>query len=187
MSLGSKNFEMFKKYMNYDHMSPEFFVPDLPYVYGSDSLPLSEKIPYPPFKEICQWIKKNVPIQAAFFHPTYVKEFRLLSERQGFVAEKVDGSMALYSRKFARIYLERFADIHKGLTYDDLPGIAFEGGEPYAVMRERYLSLSEVDIERLKQKYPEYNYFLTETSHSLEYPVLIENKYFRLYDINQSL
>jgi len=83
--------------------------------------------------------------------------------------------------------LERFADIHKGLTYDDLLGIVFEGGEAYAIMRERYLSLSEQDIERLKEKYLGYNYFLTEASHSLEYPTLIENKDFRLYDISQKL
>ena len=184
VSLSNKNLELFEKYLNYDHVSPEFFVPNLPYVYGSGLPLLSEKIPYLPFKEICLWIKENMPINAAFFHPTYIKEFRLLSERQGFVAEKVDGSMALYSRKFAAIYLKRFSDIHKGLDYDDLPGTVFEGGEAYKIMRKRYLSLSELDIRGLRQKYSGYNYFLTETSHHLEYPVLFENEYFRVYYIN---
>jgi hypothetical protein len=181
----NKNIGTFKKYWSTNHVSPEYFVPASDYVYKgtSDSGLLVNSIPFASFKEICLWVKNNTPIDAAFFQPTYIKEFRLLSERQGFVAEKVGGSMALYSRKFAAIYLERFSDIHQGLTYDDLPGTVFEGGEAYAVLRKRYLSLSEADIERLKQKYPGYDYFLTETSHVLKYPILFKNQFFSLYDI----
>jgi len=185
----NKNIGTFKKYWVSGHVSPEFFVPAQDYIYKYTSSPdrRADMIPFAAFKEICLWVKNNTPLEAAFFQPSYIKEFRLLSERQGFVAEKVDGSMGLYSRKFAAIYLERFSDIHSGLTYDDLPGTVSEGGEAYAVMRERYLSLSEADIEQLKKKYLGYNYLLTETSHSLNYRAIYENKYFRLYDINTKL
>ena len=80
--------------------------------------------------------------------------------------------MAMFSRKFSVLYLECFSDIHGGLTYDDLPGIVSGGGEAYAILRKRYLSLSESDIDQLKKKYPGYDYFLTEISYYLDYPVL---------------
>jgi hypothetical protein len=74
--------------------------------------------------------------------------------------------------------------LHKGLTYYDL--LEFDGLEDYDVLRERYLSLVESDIENLKKKYPGYDYFLTETSHSLDYPLLFENEFFRFYDVSFS-
>ena len=126
------------------------------------------------------WKQKNI-------HPTYMKRVRVYCKRQAFLSEKEDGNFCLVNRKFATVYLKRFSDIHGGLTYDDLPGIVFEGGEAYAMLRKRYLSLSESDIDQLKKKYLGYDYFLTETSHYLDYPVLFENEFFRLYHIVSDL
>jgi hypothetical protein len=183
--LQNSNIGTFEKFLSTDHVSPDMFVPDPVYVYGAPgSNPQESLIPFLPFKEICLWIKKNTPIRSAFFQPTYIKEFRLLSGRQGFVAEKVDGSMAMYSRKFAVIYLQRFSDIHGGLSYDELSGTVLGRREDYTILRQRYLSLTEVDIERLRFSYPGYDYFLTEASHFLNYPILFENKFFRLYDVH---
>ena len=105
--------------------------------------------------------------------------FRLLSERQGFVSEKVDGNMASYNRKFAKLFLERFSDINDGLIYDELP----PGEELYSALRKRYLSLTEVKLNKLREKYPGYDYFLTEAGHDLNYPLVFKNHFFRLYYI----
>ena len=116
---------------------------------------------------------------------------RVYCQRQGFLQEKDDGNLALFNRKFATLYIERFADIHKGLTYESLLTILEEGGtkagnygEARVIMRERYLSQDDTDIKRLQEKYPGYDYFLTEKSHSLDYPILFENEFLRLYDIH---
>lgn len=187
--LENGNIGTFKHFWNPNQVTPEHFFSsslnansqmERTYAYYSSDSNRSS-IPYKSFKEACLWIKNNTPAQAAFFHPTYIKIFRLLSERQGFVAEKVDGNMALYSRKFAKIFVKRFSDIHKGLTYDESP---MENNKLYEVLRERYLSLSEMNIDELKSMYPGYNYFLTESSHALNYPILFENQFLRLYNIS---
>jgi hypothetical protein len=187
--LGNVNIGTFKHFWNPNQVSPDYLVYSISNsknkieksfsYYSSDSnLP---SIPYKSFEDACLWIKNNTPAQAAFFHPTYIKTFRMLSERQGFLAEKVDGNMALYNRKFATIFVKRFSDIHKGLTYDEL---AIKRKNIYEVLRERYLSLSEMNIEKLKTIYPGYNYFLTESNHALNYPILFENQFLRLYKIS---
>jgi hypothetical protein len=71
------------------------------------------------------------------------------------------------------------------LTYDELPGAVFGGGMPYAIMRQRYLSLSGSDIERLKMLYSGYKYFLTEVGHDLPYHKIYGNDYFVIYDLEQ--
>lgn len=140
-------------------------------------------IPLEGFVNVCKWIRSYTPLDAAFINPPYIKEFRAYSERQGFLSEKLDGSAATFNRKFATIYLKRFSDIHKGLTYNDLPGIVFSGGEPYMIMRQRYLSLNENDIEHLKKLYPGYRYFVTEIGHALPYHAIYANNYFIIYDL----
>lgn len=185
------NIGTFKRFLSSSHFTPEYFTPlskgshtfymlSRDYVYYPLDPSLSgDSIPFEPFKEVCIWIKNNTPSHAGFFHPTYIKVFRLLSERQGFVSEKVDGNMAIYNRKFAKIFLERFSDINDGLTYNDFP----LGEELYPFLRKKYLSLTKVKLDKLRAKYPGYDYFLTEKSHSLDYPLLFENEFFRLYNI----
>ena len=135
------------------------------------------------FVDVCKWIRSHAPLDVAFIHPPYIRDFRAYSERQGFLSEKIDGNNAILNRKFATIYLKRFSDIHKGLTYNDLPGIVTTGGEPYKIMRQRYLSLNETDIEHLKKLYPGYRYFVTEIGHTLPYYMIYSNSYFVIYDL----
>jgi hypothetical protein len=90
----------------------------------------------------------------------------------------------MFNRKFATLYLQRFHDLHKGLTYYDLPP-KFDGQVSVEdILREKYLSIIESDIESLKRKYPGYDYFMTEASHNLKYPLLFKNDYFYFYDIS---
>jgi len=186
--IGSSHSSEFKKMIDFQHRPLEYYSymtlsPQLP-VYETVVIPGQKtSIPLEGFVDVCKWIRSHTPLDAAFINPPYITWFRAYSERQGFLSEKFDGNFAVYNRKFATIYLERFSDIHKGLTYNDLPGIVFAGGEPYMIMRQRYLSLNETDIEHLKKLYPGYRYFVTEIGHTLPYYMIYSNNYFVVYDL----
>ena len=142
---------------------------------------------------------KNTKTSAAFFHPSYTHEFRECAIRQGFLSVQQGGIMAASNRKFATIYLERFIAIHKGITESQLPGLAknkwgsenaiygLSVGEPKArafeVLRQKYLAIDTSDVNRLKNSYPGYDYFLTESIHKLPYPIAYQNKHFTLYKL----
>ena len=144
---------------------------------------MGEKVlPLPALLEVCEWVQRNTLKDAAIVGPSYFPRVRVYCKRQGFLTEREDGGFAILSRKFATLYYQRFYDLHKGLTYYDLLG--FNGLEAYDILRERYLSLVESDIESLKRKYPDYDYFMTEASHNLKYPLLFKNDYFYFYDIS---
>jgi hypothetical protein len=173
----------FEKYWNFEHVSYDFFLDSREPVYVPTRMNMREKVlPLPALLEVCEWVQKNTLKDAAIFGPSYFPRVRVYCKRQGFLTEREDGGFAVLNRKFATLYYQRFYDLHKGLTYYDL--LEFNGLEVYDVLRERYLSLVESDIESLKKKYPGYDYFLTETSHFLDYPLLFENEFFRFYDIN---
>ena len=186
--IGSSHYSEFKKMIDFKHRPLEYYS----YMTLSPQQPVYETvvtsgqkmiIPLGEFVDVCKWIRSHAPLDVAFIHPPYIRDFRAYSERQGFLSEKIDGNNAILNRKFATIYLKRFSDIHKGLTYNDLPGIVFSGGEPYMIMRQRYLSLNETDIEHLKKLYPGYRYFVTEIGHTLPYYMIYSNNYFIIYDL----
>jgi hypothetical protein len=156
-------------------------------------------LPFSAYGDVCRWIRKNTEVSAAFIQPTYVHEFRGCAMRQGFLSVQQDGILAAFNRKFATIYLERFKAIHEGVTENNLPGLSKDrwgstysqlgkgDGEPkalaYEVLREKYLSINEFKLEKLKKRYPGYGYFLTEFSHKLSYPIAYQNDHFILYKI----
>ena len=135
------------------------------------------------FVSVCNWIKNNTSASTAFFNPPYIRPFRTCSKRQGFLEEKMDGNVAIADRKFATIYYERLADISRGFTYYDLQQGYSDLKDLFPTLRQRYLSLDENYVEFLKEKYPEYRYFLTEASHGLPYPIAFKNAHFILYDL----
>lgn len=171
------------RFWNFHHQRYDFFLSKTVSVTDEEVM---APIPLSSLADLGDWIKANTAPDAAFFSPTYIKEFRTFAERQAFLSEKFDGNMAFSNRKFATVYLKRFRDIHGGLTYDDLPGIVFEGGDAYVVMRARYLSLSAAQVENLKKTYPGYDYLVTEVGHSLPYRLVYRNEYFLLYDLTRS-
>ena len=144
----------------------------------TDHSPNGEIIPAPLFLDACRWIRNNSDISDAFFHPTYIREFRVCSQRQGFLAVKSDGNLAAVDRRFGAVYLKRFMDIHQGYTEKDLPELAKDKSRAYRLLREKYLSLSKSEIELLRQKYPGYNFLLTESTHQLPYSILYQNGLF---------
>jgi len=179
----NKNIATFEKYWNFEHVSYDFFLDSREPVYVSTRMNMGEKVlPLPALLEVCEWVQRNTFKDAAIIGPSYFPRVRVYCKRQGFLTEREDGGFAILNRKFATLYYQRFYDLHKGLTYYDLQG--FNSLEVYDALRERYLSLVESDIESLKKKYPGYDYFITETSHLLDYPLLFENNFFRLYNVS---
>ena len=139
------------------------------------------------FADICLFIKRNTPKEAMFITPSYIRQFRAYSERQGFITEKFEGNMAFYNRRYATLYLKQFKLLHNGLTYDYLFNLyqnpTFGDGPNYEYMRKRYLSLIKKDIQNIIDHYPNYSYFLTESSHYLPYQVAYQNDDFILYEL----
>ena len=179
----NKNIATIEKYWNFEHVGYDFFLDSREPVYASvDRNNGGKVLPLAALLEVCEWVQRNILKDAAIVGPSYFPRVRVYCKRQGFLTEREDGGFAILSRKFATLYYQRFYDLHKGLTYYDLIGV--HGLEVYDVLRERYLSLVEYDIESLKKKYPGYDYFLTETSHLLDYPLLFENNFFRLYNVS---
>ena len=184
-----KDYEYFRKTTKQKSDFPIFNSPD------------GTVLPFHSYGDICRWIRKNTEVSAAFFHPTYTHEFRECAMRQGFLSVQQDGILAAFNRKYATIYLERFTAIHEGITESQLPGLAKDRwgseynqvgvahGEPkwaaFEVLRQKYLSIDESDLKKLKKLYPGYNYFLTEANHKLSYPIAYQNDHFTLYKISE--
>ena len=184
----SKNIEGFKEYWVFDPVGLELSLskkdPTRSRTYfhtrhlgGGAMINLSS------FIDACHWIQKNTPVKAAFFNPAYIRPFRSCTKRQGFVEEKLDGNAAIVDRRFATIFHKRFADIHKGLSYNDFPGYPVDFDDLYTAMRQQYLSLNVDNIKVLKEKYPGYQYFFTEKGHMLPYSLIYRNEHFLLYDL----
>lgn len=184
---GSSKGVNLRDYWNFEHMREEYFLlkREKPIYSFEGKSSQAEAIPHAAFLEVCSFVRNKTPVSAAFFNPTYIGWFLAYCERQRFLSEEDDGSYATHNRRLATVYLKRFSDIHKGLTYDDFPSIVFNGGEAYSIMRQRYLSLNGSDIERLKMLYPGYKYFLTEVGHTLPYGIIYRNDYFLVYDLEQ--
>jgi hypothetical protein len=145
--------------------------------------PGARVIPHAAYVQACEWIRHNTPVNAAVINPSYLDMFMAYADRQGFVTEAEDGNFALFNRRFATLYVQRFADLHGGLTYAELPGTVFNRGPAYGVIRDRYLALTAGDVARLTRTYPGYRYLLTEAGHTLPYPRLFTNDYFVLYEL----
>jgi hypothetical protein len=50
-------------------------------------------------------------------------------------------------------------------------------------LRRRYLDIDNDKIEYLSTKYPNYEYFITETGHELDHPKLFEDDFYIIYKI----
>ncbi|MDC0947302.1 hypothetical protein OAS18_07310, partial [Nitrospinaceae bacterium] len=131
----NQNIETFKEYWVFDPIGYEHALRNNPNIYEKGSL----EIPASSLIEVCNWIKNNTPVNAAFFNPSYMIPFRSCSKRQGFIEEKLDGNFAIADRRYAKIYYERFEDIHRGLSYLDFP--------------EKYTDLSEAFFPTIKKRY----------------------------------
>ena len=114
--------------------------------------------------------------------PPYIKNFRYLTSRQGFCAEKNDGNYAGLNRKFASRYYSQI-EVLIGLRYHELSNPMFEGGINYKLLRDGYFSLSKQNIRKIQNQFGQYDFFLTENTHNLNFETIYKNNKFTLYKL----
>jgi hypothetical protein len=177
----------FKKFLVFEESDFKFSADETSFPVKTNWFSVAPKIgeatPASSFLSVCSWIKKNTPLRAAFYHPSYLDIFRACTKRQGFIEPAIDGNLSISDRRYSTLYHQMFADIHLGLTYYDFAGNRPNRKELYGMMRARYLSIDTNDINYLDSKYPGYRYFLTETIHELPFQIIYKNEHFLIYDL----
>jgi hypothetical protein len=165
------------KYWQTGHQPYSFFADEIGYEYIYDFSPLT----WPSLVDAGEWIRDNTPKDSMMFTLPYVKEAAVLADRFYFLSEKFDGDMACLNRKFATQYLIKFSDLLDGLSYENLFNGYGEGGDGYAQIRAKYLSLTTEDFRYLAEKYPGYDYILTEKGHELDFELIYSNSELLVY------
>ena len=106
-----------------------------------------------------------------------------MASRQGFVGEKNDGNYAGLNRRFASRYYSQIEAL-TGMEYHQLSEPMYEGGINYKSLRDGYLSLSKQDIRKIQNQFGQYDFFLTEKRHRLDFEITYSNDNFILYKLN---
>ena len=104
----------------------------------------------------------------------------MISPNYNFFYLERDHNLGLGSRLTASILSQRLKDLinvdHKELHFDVTPYMNSD-------LRRRYLDIDNDKIEYLSTKYPNYEYFITETGHELDHPKLFEDDFYIIYKI----
>ncbi len=127
-------------------------------------------------------IKNYIPEKSSVIVLPYFLYIRdVLPNYNFFYLEKNDGNQALGSRLVASIISSRLKDLinvdHKELHSNFSPFL-------YSDLRRRYLKINDDKIVYLKNKYPEYKYFITESGHELNYEKVFEDNFYIIYKID---
>ena len=132
------------------------------------------------YNKLYSIIKTHVPEKSSIIILPYFLYLRDVFPNHNFYyLEKPDGNLSLGSKKAASIISERLKDLldvdHKDLHLN----FTFL----YSDLRSRYLKINDDKIIHLKNKYPEYKYFMTETGHKLNQVILFQDDLYTLYKI----
>ena len=132
------------------------------------------------YNKLYSIIKTHVPEKSSIIILPYFLYLRDVFPNHNFYyLEKPDGNLSLGSKKAASIISERLKDLldvdHKDLHLN----FTFL----YSDLRSRYLKINDDKIIHLKNKYPEYKYFITETGHELNQTILFQDDLYTLYKI----
>ena len=128
------------------------------------------------YNHLISIINKNIPKRSSIIILPYFLYLRdALPNYNFYYLEKPDANLSLGSRVVASIISERLKDLidvdHKELHLNLSPFLNSD-------IRRRYLSINDDKIVHLKNKYPDYKYFLTEVGHELNLTkVYIDNLY----------
>jgi len=185
----AQNVNGLRKLINFNKEDPQYFYQisnDNQYFFGRDEkvMNFDERIDINMYYDICMFIRNETEIGASFVNPPYISDFRYIANRQGFAGEKNDGNYAGLNRKFASRYYNQIEMLTK-VVYRNLDEPMFQGGSNYGLLRDGYLSLKKSDILRICKTFPNYDYFLTEINHLLDFPILYKNDSFVIYDLKK--
>ena len=134
------------------------------------------------FKDFLKIIRKNIPEESKIIIPIYYSFLRdTLSKYTIFFQEHHDGNLMLGSNKIFEPLISRMRSF-KNLDYSLMP--SQKSGYQHTFMRNIYLSIDKNDIENIKNKYPDYSFFISEASHNLPYEIIFKDNFFIIYKIN---
>ncbi len=133
------------------------------------------------FNHLISIIDENIPKKSSVIILPYFLYLRdVLPQYNFFYLEKPDANLALGSRLAASIISERLNDLidvdHKQLHLNFSPFLNSD-------IRRRYLSINDDKIVHLKNKYPKYKYFLTETGHELNFTKVYYDELYVIYKL----
>jgi hypothetical protein len=150
---------------------------DLPQSIDESSLKYNNREVY---NNLILSIKKNIPKKSSIIILPYILYLRDVLPNYNFFYLERDHNLGLGSRLTASILSQRLKDLinvdHKELHFDVTPYMNSD-------LRRRYLDIDNDKIEYLSTKYPNYEYFITETGHELDHPKLFEDDFYIIYKI----
>jgi len=142
------------------------------------------EIPFQDFYDVSQWVNKNTPVDRGVIAPPYSPaKFDLHSQRVTFWDPKRDGHMMLWSKEYYLIGLHRLQTLAGPYAVLMAPG--FRNGRVGLRGRAHFLSLQQEDFFRIKERYPHYDYLVTENQALSGFRMLYSNQSFAVYDISE--
>lgn len=133
------------------------------------------------FEDLIKFIESNISVGTGLIIPPYYVDLRdVFFHYPIFYQEKHDGNLMLGSKEIMYIFNKRMKYL---LDIDnlDLPGI--DSRLQTTILRRQYLKVDEGRLEKLKENYPLYTLFITEKEHKLLLPVIYEDDYFKIYEL----
>ena len=133
-----------------------------------------------PWKEVQSWAKNYTPANSIFATPPSVSGFRIVSDR-AVIGELKDGGMVNNNKKFALEWWRRM----KLLGVEDICSDSEKRREYQRCLVSRYNTLNSQDFREMNRLYKA-NYVVTSLDHNLTFPVVWENRKYRVFEINRS-
>jgi hypothetical protein len=126
-------------------------------------------------------ILENVPVGRGLIIPPYLAHMRdALPAYDIYFQEHHDGNLMMGNKIIASIMLGRMRDL-LGIDYTELP--THVSGYNYTYMRELYLNIKKANLIKIKNKSPNYKYFITESSRTYTLPIIYKDEYYVIYKI----
>ena len=134
------------------------------------------------YNHLVSIINKNISKRSSIIILPYFLYLRdVLPDYNFFYLEKPDANLSLGSRLAASIISERLRDLidvdHKELHMNFSPFLNSD-------IRRRYLNINNDKIVHLKNKYPNYKYFITEAGHELDLTKVYSDDLYVIYSLN---
>jgi hypothetical protein len=142
------------------------------------------EIPFQDFYDVSQWVNKNTPVDRGVIAPPYSPaKFDLHSQRVTFWDHKRDGHMMYMVKEYHLIGLHRLETLAGPYAVLMAPGI--RNGRVGLRGRAHFLSLQQEDFFRIKERYPHYDYLVTENQALSGFRMLYSNQSLAVYDISE--
>ena len=128
---------------------------------------------------VIKFIKSNIEYGKGIIIPPYYGNMRdVLFNWPIFFQEHHDGNLMIGGKKITSIFNNRM-ELLLGFNSMGLPGL--ESNLQATIMREAYLKVDEIKLNRICKKYPSYKYILTEYMHTLKEQLVYKDELFNIY------